>query len=88
MKEEGRGEKEGGERKREGRERGRGEKEGGERKEGRIHRKERSDSDNVAMSTTFRTGRCVAMPTDPPVLSFCLNLLYSSTMYSALSLLI
>ena len=30
---------------------GRGEKEGGERKEGRIHRKERSDSVNVAMST-------------------------------------
>ena len=39
MKEEGRGEKEGGERKREGRERGRGEKEGGERKrEGRERR--------------------------------------------------
>ena len=32
-------------------EEGRGEKEEGERKEGRIHRKERSDSDNVAMST-------------------------------------
>ena len=40
------------------------------------------------VSITLSMRNCVAMATDPPVLSLCLSLLYSSTMYSALSLLI
>ena len=65
---------------------------GEEGKRGRGGRgRERRDRNECGITSTeyyIFLGRCVAMPTDPPVLSLCLSLLYSSTMYSALSLLI